>query len=74
MESPKGKAEKRAGKDALPGQGHLIRAEVSHPAFQRFRIAAQVANLRIENPATGDREKLPREVRAQLIDYRCWPI
>lgn len=67
--SPKGRAGERAGFDSLPGQGHLVRAEVAHPAFQRFRIAAQVANVRVLNPRSGEYEALPTDVRREAVDF-----
>ena len=48
-ESPKGSARGTVGRDPLPGQRHLPRAEMAHPAFQEFRIASTLANLRIRD-------------------------
>ncbi|QPK81357.1 HNH endonuclease [Schaalia sp. ZJ405] len=45
--SPRGSASALRGKDALPGQGALPRAEKAHPVFQLFRIAGVLTNLRI---------------------------
>lgn len=42
------------GYDKLPGQEQLRRAEVAHPAFQKFRIVSFLANLRIST-SDGDR-------------------
>lgn len=66
-ESPVGKAGERAGKDQLPGQGHLPRAPKPHPEFQRFRIVSVVANLRVSDPA-GAKRDLTRQEKEQVID------
>ena len=55
-ESPKGSAAGRAGKDPL--QPHLNRALKATDAFQRYRIAALIGNLRIRSGS----EKLPLNV------------
>lgn len=39
----------RVGCDQLPGQESKFRAEIAHPAFQKFRIVAVLANLRIRS-------------------------
>ena len=39
----------RVGCDQLPGQQSKFRAEIAHPAFQKFRIVAALANLRIRS-------------------------
>lgn len=67
--SPKGSSGKYVKKDVLPGQGAKDRAEKAHPAFQKYRIATVIANLRILNPHTNQYESLPLEVKNQLIDY-----
>ncbi|OFR33291.1 type II CRISPR RNA-guided endonuclease Cas9 [Actinomyces sp. HMSC065F11] len=67
--SPRGSAAKRVKKDALPGQGAHYRAEKAHPAFQKYRIATVVANLRIKNPNTGEVESIPLEVKNQIVGY-----
>lgn len=67
--SPKGSSGKRVKKDALPGQGKYDRAEKAHPAFQKYRIATVVANLRIKNPNTNQIEELPTEVKNDIVEY-----
>lgn len=67
--SPKGSSGKYVKKDVLPGQGAKERAEKAHPAFQKYRIATVIANLRIKNPNTGQYESLPLDVRNDLIEY-----
>lgn len=39
----------RVGCDQLPGQESKFRAEIAQPAFQKFRIVAALANLRIRS-------------------------
>lgn len=39
----------RVGHDQLPGQESKWRAEIAHPAFQKFRIVAALANLRVRS-------------------------
>lgn len=64
--SPKGSAIGKIGKDALPGQ-HGPRAEKSHPAFQRYRMVAIIANLRV---AQGGTERpLTLEEREGILDF-----
>ena len=61
-ESPKGSAAGRAGKDPL--QPHLNRALKATDAFQRYRIAALIGNLRIRNSG----KKFPLDVEQfQLV-------
>ena len=68
-ESPKGKAGERAGKDELPGQEKLPRAEKAQPAFQKFRIVATVANLRIaDGDSHTERTLSPSELNA-VVDF-----
>lgn len=67
--SPKGSAAKRAGKDVLPGQEKLFRAEKSHLAFQKYRIVSVVANLRIVDAKTGEITPLSAEQKAIVVDY-----
>ena len=60
--SPRGAAAGRTGKDALPGQEHLLRAAKADEEFQRFRIASVVANLRVSEDGaqrrlTGDEQR-----------------
>ncbi|MCS4483927.1 HNH endonuclease [Gleimia sp. 6138-11-ORH1] len=68
-ESPKGESEKLAGKDVLPGQEQKIRALKAHPAFQRYRVASIVSNLRIINPRSGEKERLEPDVQAKVIEF-----
>lgn len=68
-ESPKGASEKLAGKDVLPGQENKPRALKAHPAFQRYRVASIVSNLRIKHPHTRVHERLEPELQAQIIDF-----
>lgn len=65
--SPRGSASGRVGKDALPGQGHLRRAEKAHPAFQSFRIVSVLANLRVRD--SGGERRLTKEELSGLYDY-----
>jgi CRISPR-associated endonuclease Csn1 len=51
QESPKGSAEERVGDDALvPGRKRVWRAD---PAFQNYRIAAQLSNVRVTVPSAS---------------------
>lgn len=68
-ESPKGAFEKLVGKDILPGQEAEDRALKAHPAFQRYRVASIVSNLRIKNPNTRVHERLEPQLQAQVIDF-----
>lgn len=67
--SPKANKEmrKRIGRDRLPGQEAHIRAEKAHPVFQRFRIVAVLANLRIRETHV-DRRLTAEEMRT-LTDF-----
>ncbi|QWW19337.1 HNH endonuclease [Schaalia sp. 19OD2882] len=65
--SPRGSAAGRVGKDALPGQGRLRRAEKAHPTFQRFRIVSVLTNLRVRE-GRSERRLTPAEL-AGLVDY-----
>ncbi|QTG75447.1 type II CRISPR RNA-guided endonuclease Cas9 [Trueperella pecoris] len=65
-ESPKGKAGKRAGSDALPGQHGKPRAPKAHPSFQRFRIVSVIANLRVREG--GVQRPLSVEEKNAAID------
>ncbi|MGO8685495.1 MAG: type II CRISPR RNA-guided endonuclease Cas9 [Thermoleophilia bacterium] len=65
--SSKGSAAGRVGKDPLPGMGDEPRAEKASLAFQRFRIADKVANLRIRDTlAKNVRPLTPDERRAAI--------
>ncbi|WP_124055122.1 type II CRISPR RNA-guided endonuclease Cas9 [Arcanobacterium ihumii] len=67
-ESPKGSAASRTGRDELPGQGHLPRAEKAHPAFQKYRIVSVVANLRIKDD-DGTSRILTEEERNKVVAF-----
>lgn len=68
-ESPKGKASKRAKKDDLPGQDQYVRAPRAHLAFQRFRIVAAVANLRIRETGSKHGRLLSKEEKTKTIEF-----
>ncbi|MDO4784948.1 MAG: HNH endonuclease [Propionibacteriaceae bacterium] len=68
-ESPRGSAAKRVGKDPLPGQGKHDRAPKAHPAFQRFRIVATLANMRIRLAGNRERRRLTSIERHLALDY-----
>ncbi|WIY81813.1 type II CRISPR RNA-guided endonuclease Cas9 [Propionimicrobium sp. PCR01-08-3] len=65
--SPKGSAAKRVGHDVLPGMTGQIRAEKASLAFQRYRIASIVANLRIAE-SLSERSLDSRE-RRSITDF-----
>jgi CRISPR-associated endonuclease Csn1 len=67
-ESPKGSAAKRVGHDVLPKRGHLPRAAKSTLAFQRFRIAATIGNLRVVEGGSGER-RLSVPERAKVMEF-----
>lgn len=67
-QSPKGSALGRVGKDALPGQEHLLRATKASEAFQEFRIVTVVANLRVVDPGQGER-RLTTDEQSSIIRY-----
>ena len=72
--SPKGSAAEKVGKDALPGQEHLDRAEKAHPAFQHYRIATIIANLRIREGEGGQKERrLTGEEMSSLFKFLSDP-
>ncbi|QGU02798.1 CRISPR-associated endonuclease Cas9 [Corynebacterium kalinowskii] len=64
-ESPKGSASGRVGKDPL--QPHLPRALKASDAFQRYRIAALIGNLRIREGSA--KAPLSIEQRRVVFDY-----
>lgn len=64
-ESPKGAQAGRAGKDPL--QPHLVRALKASDAFQRYRIAALIGNLRIRTG--GEKHPLDVTQRQLVFDY-----
>lgn len=66
QEPPTGAAG-RVGKDVLPGQQDKDRAWRATPAFQRYRIAAQLANVRVRTPGRGQNEKMaPDQIRSAM--------
>lgn len=68
-ESPKGQAGKRAKKDELPGQEQYVRALRAHLAFQRFRIVAAVANLRILEAEPKHERLLSQSEKDKVIEF-----
>ncbi|MDR3360455.1 MAG: HNH endonuclease [Bifidobacteriaceae bacterium] len=66
--SPKGSAAKRVAKDPLPKRGHLPRAAKATLAFQRFRIAAVIGNLRIAEGGGEERKLTPAE-RTRVMEF-----
>lgn len=68
MGSPRGAAAARAGRDALPGQRRHRRALRASVAFQRYRIATVVANLRISAEDSAARRLTPEEL-TQVVDH-----
>lgn len=67
--SPKGAAAARVGRDPLPGMGGEPRAEKASLAFQRFRIADKVANLRIRDGSSQGGRLLTPDERRAVIDF-----
>ncbi len=65
--SAKGAQIGRVGKDPLPGQGNLGRANKAEYAFQEFRIVSLLANLRVKQH--GDERRLSAEERATLLEF-----
>lgn len=59
---------KRVGIDelqlAVDPQAVELRAERAHPAFQKFKIVATLANMRIQEDGVGERALRPDELRA----------
>ncbi|MDR0626094.1 MAG: HNH endonuclease, partial [Bifidobacteriaceae bacterium] len=70
-ESPKGSAVRRVGRDPLPGRGKLARAAKATLAFQRFRIAAAVGNLRVivTGSTGGNTRRLTVDERRRVMDF-----
>lgn len=67
--SPRGAAAARAGFDPLAGDKKLHRASAADPFFQRYRIIAQVANLRLRNPDTGEDDRLPVDLKQRAVEF-----
>ncbi|MBV7363217.1 HNH endonuclease [Actinomycetaceae bacterium TAE3-ERU4] len=65
--SPRGSYVELIGKDALPGQEELPRASKAHPDFQRYRVAAVLANVRIK-PEGESQRPLTMEERAECFE------
>lgn len=57
----------RVGHDQLPGQESKWRAEIAHPAFQKFRIVAALANLRVRSG--GQERKLNANELRRVTRY-----
>lgn len=63
-QSPKGSAEKRVGKDPLdPTQPRALKASL---AFQRYRIANMITNLRLQDG--GEQRRLSVDEKQRLYD------
>lgn len=67
-ESPRGSAAGRVGLDPLPGQRGR-RAPKSSEAFQRYRIAAILANLRIRVAGNKDGRVLTQDERRPAFEF-----
>jgi len=68
-QSPKGAAAARVGHDPLPGRRHLPRAAKATLAFQRFRIAGVIGNLRIiEDDGERKLTVAERAIVMELLD------
>ena len=74
-QSDKKNQRKRVGIDelqlAVDPQAVELRAERAHPAFQKFKIVATLANMRIQEDGVGERALRPDElhaVTAYLLD------
>lgn len=63
----RGSALKNVARDPLPGQEGYIRAEKTHPEFQKFRIVSVLANLRIGEG--GEARSLTAEEMQGLTEY-----
>ncbi len=57
----------RVGRDQLPGQESKWRAEIAHPMFQKFRIVAALANLRVRSG--GQERKLNANELRRVTRY-----
>lgn len=66
-ESPRGSSLGRVGKDPLPGQGSKHRAAKASDAFQRYRMASLIANLRILDD--GTERPFSVEERNRVFNY-----
>ncbi|SNT01959.1 CRISPR-associated endonuclease Csn1 [Micrococcales bacterium KH10] len=66
--SPRGASAKLVGKDVLPGRESEPRAAKSTLAFQRYRIAALIGNMRIEESSKAKRVLTVAE-RREVMDY-----
>ncbi len=66
-ESPKGSTANRIGHDPLPGMRGQLRAEKASVAFQRYRIASIVANLRVADTQVA--RPLDATERKLIVDY-----
>lgn len=68
-ESPRGASKALVGTDPLPGQEGRPRAPKAHPAFQYYRIAAILANLRIKVAGVDTPRPLSAEERQSVMAY-----
>lgn len=68
-ESPRGASKALVGSDPLPGQEGRPRAPKAHPAFQLYRIAAILANLRIKTDEDDTARALSAEERQTAMAY-----
>ncbi len=57
-QSPKGSAANRIKEDPLPGQEGLLRATTASIAFQNYRIAATIANVRLNGKRLTSEQKV----------------
>lgn len=70
--NPRNSAAQLAGRDRLPGQEHLIRASKSSLAFQHYRVASVVSNLRVSR--NGDPAQPPTAHQmGRVIDFLMSP-
>lgn len=67
-QSPRGAAAKLAGKDSLPSRQHLPRAAKATIAFQRFRMAGVIANIRVVDESRTQRP-LSVDERRQVMSF-----
>lgn len=65
QKSPKGSAEAKVGKDPFGKGKRALKASL---AFQRFRIASTLANLRVRVPETKSKRPLSSEEKKTLYD------
>lgn len=68
-ESPRGASKALVGSDPLPGQEGRPRAPKAHPAFQLYRIAAILANLRVRDDRSEEPRVLSPDERQTAMVY-----